>query len=248
MRREDFRKSPVHDLHLAERADHDVGRLEVAMHDAAGVGVGHRLAHLLEGGDEPPAVGRRVGPRPQQLLESFPLDELHGQIRPAVGQGAEVVDGGDVRVLEQAGDPRLVDEPAGGVGILGEPILEHLDGDLAAEGGVGGQEYDAHPAAGDLVPEDVAARGRRRRDGRGAGGGLNQRVGNLGVVHRAHPLPVGSIAALSPPTVRAIPRDRDGPRPRFRRRTTPLSGGGAARGATHLRKRTCDPGLLRRLM
>ena len=46
------------------------------------------------------------------------LDELHGQERPAVGQGAEVVDRRDARVLQLAGDPGLV---AGTGGRCGSP-------------------------------------------------------------------------------------------------------------------------------
>ena len=44
---------PVHDLHLAERADHDVERLEVAVDDALGVGEADGLGDLLEDLHEP---------------------------------------------------------------------------------------------------------------------------------------------------------------------------------------------------
>ena len=93
------------------------------------------------------------------------LDQLHGQERPAVGQGAEVVDGGDAGVLELAGDAGLVREPAGGRGVGREPVLEDLDRHLSAERRVAGPVDDAHPAAGDLVLQFVAAprsRGRLR--------------------------------------------------------------------------------------
>ena len=88
-----------------------------------GVGVPDRLAHLLEHRQEPPAVGRRVGPLLEQLVERPPLDELHRQERPAVGQGADLVDRRDAGVLELAGDPRLVEEPAGGERVGGVAVL-----------------------------------------------------------------------------------------------------------------------------
>ena len=59
---EDLGQAPVHHLDLAEGPDHDVLRLEVAVDDAAGVGVGDGLADLLEHGEEPAAVGARVRP------------------------------------------------------------------------------------------------------------------------------------------------------------------------------------------
>ena len=53
------------------------------------------------------------GPSPRAGLgQGLALDELHRQERAAVGQGAGLVDGRDARVLELAGDPGLVDEPA----------------------------------------------------------------------------------------------------------------------------------------
>ena len=151
--RQHFRQAPVHDLHLAEAAHHDVGRLQVAVDDVVRVGVGERLADLLEDGREPAALGRRVGPRLQQPVEGGALDELHGQEGPAVGQRAEVVDRRDGGVLQLAGDAGLVGEAAGGGGVGAVLLLQHLDGDFAAERGVGGAVDDAHAAA---------ARSRRR--------------------------------------------------------------------------------------
>ena len=55
---EDLGQPPIHDLDFAESADHDVGRLEVSVDDTVGVGVADRLAHGLEDGQQPAAVGR----------------------------------------------------------------------------------------------------------------------------------------------------------------------------------------------
>jgi hypothetical protein len=53
---EDLRQTPVHDEDLAIVADHDVGGLEVAVHDAAGMGKGHAVADLEEDLEE---IGKR---------------------------------------------------------------------------------------------------------------------------------------------------------------------------------------------
>ena len=50
--RQDLGQAPVHHLHLAERADHHVRGLQVAVDHAPRVRVGHRLADLLEDREE----------------------------------------------------------------------------------------------------------------------------------------------------------------------------------------------------
>src|SRR5262249_13176029 len=64
----------------------------------------------------------------------------------------------DPRVLQLAGDLRLVHEPTGRGGRRAEPVLQHLDRHLPAEGRVGGAVDHAHPAAGNLLPEGVPSR------------------------------------------------------------------------------------------
>ena len=54
---QDLGEAPVHHLHLAERPHHDVRRLEVAVHDAPRMGVGHRLGHAEERLQEAGQVG-----------------------------------------------------------------------------------------------------------------------------------------------------------------------------------------------
>jgi hypothetical protein len=67
-------KAPVHDLDLAEGADHHVRRLEVAVNDIVGVGKRDCLADLLEDRHETPALGRLVGSGVKQLLQGLALD------------------------------------------------------------------------------------------------------------------------------------------------------------------------------
>src|SRR5687767_6232212 len=98
-----------------------------------GVGIANRVTELLEDGDEPAEFAGGALALRQEVPQRVPLDELHGQEGPAVGQGAEVVYGRDAGVLQLAGDLRLDDEAGGGGGVHGRAGPEELDRDLAAE-------------------------------------------------------------------------------------------------------------------
>ena len=82
------------------------------MDHAAGMGVGHRLADGLEDREEPRQVVRRGWALREQRRQRPAFDQLHGEVGPAVGEGAELVDRHDAGVLELAADLRLLDEPA----------------------------------------------------------------------------------------------------------------------------------------
>jgi hypothetical protein len=74
-------EAPVDNLHFAERSDHHIRRLEIAVHDAARVGVGHGLAHLLEHAEESALILRRLAARVEQRSECLALDQLHREER-----------------------------------------------------------------------------------------------------------------------------------------------------------------------
>ena len=156
--RQDPRQAPVHDLDLAEAADHHVGRLQVAMDHPAGVGVGHRLRDGREDRQEPGQfVGRPRASR-EQVGQRLAFHQLHAEERPAVGEGAQLVDRHHARVLELAADLRLLDEAADQVGLVAEVGPQDLDGDIATQVGVSALEDGAHAAAGDLAVDAVADR------------------------------------------------------------------------------------------
>ena len=151
---------PVHDLHLAERPDHDVGRLQVAVDHAVGVGVGHRLADLLEDRHEPAAVGRRVRTGPASSSSRvWPLMSFMARNGRPSGSVPRSWTGGmpgccSWPVMRASSANRRAARGVGGV-----RLVQHLDGDLAAQRGVGGAVDDAHAAAGDLLAQHVAPGG-----------------------------------------------------------------------------------------
>ena len=133
------------------------------MDHAATVGIGHRLAHLLEDREIPRPVLARGRPVFEEGGQGPAPDQLHGDVKPRVGKPAQLVDRDDSRVLELAGDLRLLDEPADHLGVVAVLFQEDFDGHVAADVDVAALEHDAHTTAGDLAEELVATRVARRR-------------------------------------------------------------------------------------
>ena len=112
--RQDLGQAPVHHLDLAEAADHHVRRLQVAMDHAAGVGVGHRLAMAakIDRNRGRSSAGSRAGR--EQVGQRPPFHQLHGEERPPVGEGPQLVDRHDARDAaagRRSGPPRRTGGP-----------------------------------------------------------------------------------------------------------------------------------------
>ena len=116
-----------------------------------------------------------------RFLEAVAADEPHGVIRAAVAVSAQSVDRDDTGVLEAAGDLGLDEEAVSAGGVVGAVVEDLLEGDLAVELGVEGNEDRAQAASG-VRPEDAEplSVGGGRADGIGAGA-----VGVIVVVGRA---------------------------------------------------------------
>ena len=149
-------EAPVHDLDLAEAADHDVRRLQVAVDHALRVGVGDRLADLLEDGEEPRPVLVGASSRRQERRQRAAPHQLHRDEQPAVGQPAQLVDRHDARVLELPADLRLLDESPDHLGVVAMFLADHLDGQVAAEVEVAALEDGPHAPASQLADELIS--------------------------------------------------------------------------------------------
>ena len=109
-----FCEAPIHHEHFAERADHDVVRLQVAMHHPLGMRERHGIADLLKNGDQRAErifFQHRLTPVPQpsqHFLERDALHIFHRVKRLAMLIGSEFVHGHDIRVLELTGELRFV--------------------------------------------------------------------------------------------------------------------------------------------
>ena len=151
----------VADLHRAVGEPHDVGGLQVAVHDALLVGVGEGGGDLVGDLDDVAHGQRVLLVVLQELAEVAALQELHDQVEDAVGL-AEVVDDGDPAVLEGGGHPGLAAEafpqdPGEGLVVVRAQRLEALHGDMTAQRLVARTPHLAHAAAPDQVEQPVPA-------------------------------------------------------------------------------------------
>ena len=146
--------------------DHVVG-FEIAVDDAVAVGEARGLEDLDRDVDRAQLVDRRLAP--DQLLERATREVLHRDVVGVV-VGAAVVDADDVRVLEAGGCLRLAPEPLDEARVLGEPAVEELQRDVAAELLVLRQEHVGHAARAEPRDDLVTPVDQR------AGGELGHRV------------------------------------------------------------------------
>ncbi len=134
------------------------------MDHAAGMRVGDRLRDRLEDRQEPRQAVRGILAAGKKLGQRVPLDQLHAEEGPTVGEGAHFVDRHDPRVLQLAADLHLLDEPADHVAVIAEVLAQHLQGHVAADVRVVPFEHRAHAAPGDLAVDPIAQARARRPD------------------------------------------------------------------------------------
>ena len=145
-------------------ADDDVARLDVAVEYAPAVGVLDGVANVdeptqqvaqLERAAAGVGPGRRVGVEALDgLLEAIAPDEPHRVVGPPAVVGPQAVDGDDPGVLQPAGNLGLEQEATAAVRVVGVAGEDLLEGDLAVELGVEGDEDGAQTARG-MGPEET---------------------------------------------------------------------------------------------
>ena len=142
--------------------DEDVVRLEVAVHDAGGVGRGQALAGAAIDVEHLAPAALRAG---QPAAQGLPGHELHRH-EDLVAVRADVEDSDHVRMRQLGQRVGLAQDAAvaGGAGRVAHELERHL----AVEAVVVGRVHHAHAAGADLVEQDVAVDGRaaRQRPGR----------------------------------------------------------------------------------
>ncbi len=159
------RQAEVQQLDLPARADQDVGRLDVAVHDAARVGVAEAGADLQEDAHALGQGDRRLAL--DQRAQVVALEQLHGHVEPPVGL-VHVVDADDVGMAQLADRLDLATEALVQLFLGGELLGEHLERHRPAQGQVAGAVDHAHGAFAQLVEDLVTAEG-------GHGRGLRRR-------------------------------------------------------------------------
>jgi len=133
----------IDDLGRSVGLNHHVRRFDVAMNDPAMVGISERVANLL---DDAQLVDQQQLPaRADQLVHGFATDELHDDEGHSVFV-AEIVDGDNVRVLQDAGLGLAV-KTLQHLRLAREALGQRLDGHLAADALVLGAVNNAHASA-----------------------------------------------------------------------------------------------------
>ena len=199
-----FGETEVEELD-ARPGQHDVGGLQVAMHDAAPV----RLVQCVRDLDaDPKRLFERESALCETSREGVAFEKLHDEVL-GLAVTPDVVERADVRVRELRDGLRLSLQPLARLGRGGQPRRQDLDRDLAAQAGV-------------LCAVDLAhsARAERREDLVGA----QARSG--GESHVTPPLPsprcrrpAGETGRRAPTSRPATKRDSRCARPGRRTRT-----------------------------
>ena len=132
----------------------DVGRLDVAVHDADLVRLGQRRSHLA-------ADGQRVGhlqwpPLVELLAQGDTGHQLHDDRLLAV-VGAGVVDGDDRGVVEAGHGDRLPTEALDELLVGGQVGVKHLHRDRPAQHEIGARPHPRHAADRQQPVEPVTA-------------------------------------------------------------------------------------------
>ena len=153
-------EAEVEDLDAAFVRDEEVLGLQVPVDDPLVVRGGEAVGDL-QGVVDHPAL--RKLPRGEGRAQRLALEQLLDDVRRVVVR-ADVVDGGDVGVVEDAGGLRLLLESAQPVRVLREGRRQHLDRDLAPEARILRAVDLAHPPGADLAEDFVGAELRAARE------------------------------------------------------------------------------------
>jgi hypothetical protein len=165
------RNAEVRDQGVAV-GEHDVLGFDVAVNDAPAVGVPERLGHLAHQAHAFPHRERATPP--EAVAQALAFHVGHREPEEPAGV-ARIVDRQDVRVLEPGGEANLALEALRPQRV-GQPGMEHLQGDGSVVLEIAGEMDRGHAAAPELTLERIAtAQGLRERgQGVGDGGGSNE--------------------------------------------------------------------------
>ena len=151
----DLGQPEIEQLHLACLGDEDVGRLDIAVHDAFAVGRIERVGDLdAEIEHEVDGQGLSV----DAVFERLAFEVFHRQVGSAVFF-ADVVDGADIGVVQRRGGPGLAAEPVEHGKLAADLIGEKFERDEAPQAGVLGLVDHAHSPAAKLFDHSIMGYG-----------------------------------------------------------------------------------------
>ena len=149
---DELRQPEVDDLDVAILGDEHVLRLEIAMNDAVLV-FRQRVTGLDGQIERPPQFERTVL---QQVAQRLPTHVLHDDVGASVSL-ADVVDGGDVRMIDGGREAGFLNEALASIVVLGQGRRNELERGLSMQLLVFNEEDFAHPALAEALDDAVVA-------------------------------------------------------------------------------------------
>ena len=141
----------IQHLHQVVVGDHDVARLQIAMHDAGTMRAPHGLRNL--GGVAHDLVDAE-GALLEEAAQGAAPHQLHGDEVDAL-VGVDLVDRDDARMIEGGGGLGLAEESFLASNRIAVAGWQHLQGDVAVQGLVVRQPHLSHPAVAKVARDDV---------------------------------------------------------------------------------------------
>jgi hypothetical protein len=150
-RQAELGETEVQDFETPVVGDEEIGRLQIAMNDGVLMGSGESLDEL-KGESEDFGFGKWAGGESgaeRAARNVFHYEEIGAALC------IEIVDGGDVGMIEFWKCERLIVEAMAN-SFLGDGAgMEKLKSDVSIEVGIAGQINDTHPAAANLLKDTV---------------------------------------------------------------------------------------------
>jgi hypothetical protein len=140
------------------RREQHVGRLDVAVHEAAGVRGREPVEDAIEDAERPRDGQRRV--TTEHLREGVAVDPLHDDERGVLVR-AHVVDRDHVRMLEPSRAAGLAEQASALRRVAEQLVADQLHGDGTVEDTVVRGDHPRHPADAEHLAELVARSQRR---------------------------------------------------------------------------------------
>ncbi len=152
----ELREAEVQDLHAPVPGDEQVLGLQIAMHDPLLVRRRQAMRNLQRIVDRLPL---RQLPARQRRAQRLPLEQLRHDVRSAVAFiPPDVMDRGDVRMIQNPCRPGLLLETAQAIRVGRERGRQHLDRDLAAQARILRPIHLSHPARADLTEHFIGTK------------------------------------------------------------------------------------------
>ena len=156
LRTNELGDTEVQNLHEPIAGDEQVGRLDVAVHDAGGMSLRKASGDLLRVVDR---LGQGDGTAGDLGLDRLALVIRHRDEEPPVRRLVDLVDRADVGMVQRRGRLRLDLEAALGVLVLRAFSRKELQRDRSLELGVLGKVDHAHSAAAERVDDAIVRDG-----------------------------------------------------------------------------------------